>query len=143
MIRAALSARASTATVTSDAASRAAVAVQAKVLGMAHNWGRLKHGAVHHGPPSKNRDYRSTPTSFCGAVRRLCRIDSFSIQVRRSRDGVKVRSRAASAGIFDKTDDLARHPLARFVDPTFTSSSIKEKPCEEVSLPLPALLLSS
>jgi len=41
--------------------------VQAKVLGMAHDWGRLKHGAVHHGPPpSKNSDYRSTPTSFWG-----------------------------------------------------------------------------
>jgi hypothetical protein len=90
MTRVALSSRASTATVTSDAASRAAVAVQAKVLGMAHNWGRLKHGAVHHGPPLENRDYRSTPTSFWGPVRRLCRIDSLGIQLRRSRDRVKV-----------------------------------------------------
>jgi hypothetical protein len=35
------------------------------------------------------------------------------------------------------------HPLARFVDSPVTSSSIKEKPCEEVSLPLPALSSSS
>src|SRR4030095_7506805 len=51
--RAELSSRASTSTLTSETASRTAIAVQAKVLVMAHDSGRrYRDGTEHHGPLS-------------------------------------------------------------------------------------------
>ena len=83
--------------------------------------------------PPQLGGYRSTPTPICGAVRRLCRIDSFSIQLRRLRAVGKPervpRPQEASA----KTDDLTRTPtgtIRGLAGHLFVS--IKEKPCEEV-----------
>src|SRR6187402_370390 len=127
MIRAALSARASVATPTSEAASKAAVAVQKKVLGMAHDSGRPRtHRAGHHGPLANWRN-RSTKAPCIEPVRPLCRID-------RSGHSTSSYSKDLRA---HKTDDS----FARLWHDLWTRVRLfvyKEHPCESLSQPLPA-----